>query len=317
MAPPPSFNQFSTAPIYNTKAVARDTTVPPDTFRAWERRYGIPRPQRTAGGHRLYSERDIAIIRWLRDRTAEGVNISHAVMLLNNVLGDEPQLPSEAESRALDRMTDELTTALTSFDSLRGERIVSEAFALYPFEQVLLELIQPTMVEVGERWHRGEINIAAEHFTTEFIRRKLAGLLNVFDNSSQRETIIVGCAPKEQHDLGVMFISLFLMRRGWHVVYLGPQMPLADLIRTVETVKADMVCLSASTAETATLMLEVAEALQERFPNVRFGYGGRIFNINPELTDRMPGTFLGSDGRAIVDTVAAVLSRNVTSSYGD
>ena len=86
MAQPPPLAQFSTAPVFNTKAVARETGVPADTFRAWERRYGMPRPQRTPGGHRLYSERDIAIIRWLRDRTDEGVNISHAVLLLTNTL---------------------------------------------------------------------------------------------------------------------------------------------------------------------------------------------------------------------------------------
>ena len=86
MAQPPPLAQLSTAPVFNTKAVALETGVPADTFRAWERRYGMPRPQRTAGGHRLYSERDIAIIRWLRDRTNEGVNISHAVLLLANTL---------------------------------------------------------------------------------------------------------------------------------------------------------------------------------------------------------------------------------------
>src|SRR6476661_3974138 len=81
---PCMFERLSAEPIYNTRAVVRRTGVPADTFRAWERRYGVPSPQRTAGGHRLYSDRDIAIIRWLRDRTAEGINISHAVQLLQN-----------------------------------------------------------------------------------------------------------------------------------------------------------------------------------------------------------------------------------------
>src|ERR671929_2299579 len=91
--------QLSTSPIFNTKAVARETGVPADTFRAWERRYGVPRPQRTPGGHRLYSERDIAIIRWLRDRTDEGMNISHAVMLLaSTVMPEAATTPNEARA---------------------------------------------------------------------------------------------------------------------------------------------------------------------------------------------------------------------------
>jgi methanogenic corrinoid protein MtbC1 len=313
MAQPPSLAHLSTVPIFNTKAVARETSVPPDTFRAWERRYGVPRPQRTPGGHRLYSERDMAVIRWLRDRTNEGMNISHAVMLLASVIEEAQPAASNGEARALDRMVDELTVALTSFDSQTAERIVSEAFAIYPFEPVLLDLIQPTMIEVGERWHRGEINVAAEHYATEFVRRKLASLLNVFENNAQRETIVVGCAPQELHDIGVLFASLFLVRRGWHVVYLGPQVPLADLLETVQRVRPELVCLSASTVETAVLVQEVGQAIQRRFPNVRFGYGGRIFNHNPELCASIPGTFLGHDARELVDNVSMLMTRSATS----
>lgn len=313
MAQPPSLAQYSTAPVFNTKAVARETSVPPDTFRAWERRYGIPRPQRTAGGHRLYSERDIAIIRWLRDRTAEGMNISHAVMLLTSVLEEAEPASSHDGARSLENIAEELIAALTSFNSVQAERLTSEAFALYQFETVLLDLIQPVMVEIGERWHRGEINVANEHFATEFIRRKLASLINVFENSSYRETIVVGCAPGELHDLGALYVALFLVRRGWAVVYLGQQMPLLDLLETVRSVRADLVCLSASTLDTAMQLLEVARAIQKDTPNVRFGYGGRIFNQNPELRQKIPGTFLGADARELIDTVSSLLSSASTS----
>ena len=116
MEPPPSLVQLSATPIFNTKAVSIETSVPPDTFRAWERRYGVPRPQRTQGGHRLYSERDITIIRWLRDRTAEGMNISHAVLLLTNALEEDESLilPSATTTRSLDQMVSELSRSLIS-----------------------------------------------------------------------------------------------------------------------------------------------------------------------------------------------------------
>ncbi|HNP85871.1 MAG: B12-binding domain-containing protein [Chloroflexi bacterium SZAS-1] len=310
MGQPPSLGQLSTAPVFNTKAVSRETGVPPDTFRAWERRYGVPRPQRTAGGHRLYSERDMAIIRWLRERTDEGVNISHAVMLLSNTL-DEVAIEPEhnSESRAIDNLIEEFIQSLTEFDMLRAERLLSESFSLYPFEQVLLDLIQPAMIEVGERWHRGEINVAVEHFATQFVRRKLAGLMNVFEGSSHRSTIVVGCAPSELHDLGMLMASLFLVRRGWHVVYLGPQVPIVDLLETIKQVRPQLICLSASTMETATELAMVGRALHEAAPEVLFGYGGRAYNLNPEICPTMPGTFLGRDARELVDAVGNLLTR--------
>jgi methanogenic corrinoid protein MtbC1 len=310
MSQPPPLALLSTAPVFNTKAVARETGVPADTFRAWERRYGIPRPQRTPGGHRLYSDRDIAIIRWLRDRTNEGVNISHAVLLLTNML-DVPAatLPAGNDSaRAIEQLIDEVVGALVDFDSLRADQIMSEAFSIYPFEHVLLELVQPAMVEIGERWHRGEINVAVEHFATQFVRRKLAGLLSIFENTARRATAVVGCAPGELHDLGALLSALFLVRRGWHVIYLGPQVPLFDLLETVQSVKPTLVCLSASTMETALELIPVARALIETNPQVHFGYGGRVFNINPELRHSIPGIFLGQNARELVDTAGQLLS---------
>jgi len=306
MTPLPPLGQLSPTPVFNTKAVAYETGVPADTFRAWERRYGVPRPQRTAGGHRLYSERDIAIIRWLRDRTAESMNISQAVLLLASA--PSAAALADTEARGIARLIEELVTALTHFDAASADRLVSEAFALYPFEAVLLELIQPSMVQVGERWHRGEINVAAEHFATQFVRRKLCGLLNIFEDGT-RSTIVVGCAPGELHDLGALLAALFLVRHGWRVIYLGPQLPLTDLLETVRAINPDLVCLSASTAETAAQLIEVAQALREAFPQLNFGYGGRAFNINPELRALMPGIFLGHDARALVNTVTSMLAR--------
>src|SRR5215213_8623156 len=310
MAQPPPLAQLSTAPVFNTKAVARETGVPADTFRAWERRYGMPRPQRTPGGHRLYSERDIAIIRWLRDRTDEGVNISHAVLLLTNTL-DMAAITVPAgndEARALGQLINEIVQALMHFDSPQADQILSEAFSIYPFEQVLLELVQPAMVDIGERWHRGEINVAIEHFATQFVRRKLAGLLSIFEGSAHRAIVVVGCAPGELHDLGALLSALFLVRRSWHVIYLGPQVPLFDLLETIRSIKPFLVCLSASTMETALELLPVARGLTEAYPQVHFGYGGRIFNLSPELRNSMPGIFLGQDARELVATAGKLLA---------
>jgi MerR family transcriptional regulator, light-induced transcriptional regulator len=309
MAHPPPLGSFSDRPVFNTKAVARETGVPADTFRAWERRYGVPHPQRTAGLHRLYSDRDIAIIRWLRDRTAEGVNISQAVQLLTSAQESEPETAASV-ARPLQRLQEELLLAVTSFNTPYAERLVGEAFALHPFEAVLLDLLQPLMVEIGARWYRNELNVAAEHFASQFVRRKLAGLFNIFEGSAQRAAIIVGCAPEELHDLGALLIALFLMRRGRHVIYLGAQVPLVDLIAMAQALKPALVCLSASTTETALSLGAVAHALQDAAPDVLFGYGGRAFNANPELREGIPGIFLGQDARELADSVASLLLRS-------
>lgn len=305
---------FSNTPLYNTKAVAQETGVPADTFRAWERRYGVPRPQRTEGGHRLYSERDIAIIRWLRDRTAEGLTISQAIALMTS--GTETNLSwlntaVDTEPHTWERFNSRLVAALTDFDAVRAEQILGEAFALYPLDDVFLKLIQPTMVEIGEQWHEGKISVTAEHFATQFVRRKLASLFNTYNVKDGRGMILIGCAPTEQHDLGALLLSVFLVRHGWQVIYLGPEVPLSDLIDAIQRLQPDMVCMSAATTETALQLLEVGRtvtALPPPYP--RFGFGGRAFNLNPALAEKMPGVFLGKDAQEAVDTISDILNGN-------
>ena len=94
-----------TVPEYNTRAVEKLTGIPADTFRAWERRHGLPNPARTAGNHRLYSERDIAIVRALKQMTDDGISISHAVAIarrrIETTLVTEPAAETPSDSDCL------------------------------------------------------------------------------------------------------------------------------------------------------------------------------------------------------------------------
>lgn len=304
--------QFSNMPLYNTKAVAQETGVPADTFRAWERRYGVPHPHRTDGGHRLYSERDIAIIRWLRDRTAEGLTISQAIALMSN--GNDTNLSwlgtaVDTEPHSWERLNSQLLDALIDFDEKRAEKVLGESFALYPLDDVFFNLIQPTMIEVGEQWHQGKISVAIEHFATQFMRRKLSSILNTYSITEGRGLIIVGCAPGELHDLGTLLLAVLLVRHGWQVVYLGAQVPLKDLLETVEHLQPDMVCMSASTVETAVELVDVGRTVTRMSPSSPvFAFGGRAFNLNQALIAKVPGVFLGENAQEAVQTVSQILS---------
>src|SRR3712207_3874379 len=63
----------SLMPGLNIAALARRTGVAPDTLRKWEQRYGVLRPNRTAGGQRRYTEADVARVEWLRARDRKSV----------------------------------------------------------------------------------------------------------------------------------------------------------------------------------------------------------------------------------------------------
>lgn len=92
------FEHYSEVPTFNTKAVVQQTGVPAPTLRAWERRYKLIAPERANNTYRLYSQRDIALIRWLKERVDAGIAISHAVALFRHMY-EEYQRQAERDKK--------------------------------------------------------------------------------------------------------------------------------------------------------------------------------------------------------------------------
>ena len=79
-----------------------------------------------------------------------------------------------------------LLDALLLFNEHEAEQVLASAFALYPIEHVGEYVIVPTMVEIGERWHRGELSITREHYATSYLMQRLGAILRVVPNGLQR-----------------------------------------------------------------------------------------------------------------------------------
>jgi DNA-binding transcriptional MerR regulator/methylmalonyl-CoA mutase cobalamin-binding subunit len=304
--------QHADQPIYNIKAVVQKTGIPADTVRAWERRYGVPMPRRTETGRRLYSEQDIAAIRWLRERTASGMTISQAIQQLRS-LGTgalaEPAPLRDHGPRNPDALARELIAALLRFDERSATAISEEAFALYRIEEVFVQIFVPMLVEIGERWHRHEATVAQEHFASHFVERRLSSLFQASLPLAGRGTIVIAGAPEEQHELGIMMLAVFLVRRAWDVVYLGANVPTADLLQTIGQVQPALVCLSASNDRTAHLLSAAAKAIIHLpAPRPLVAFGGVPFNHDEHLRAQIHGHFLGTnaeEGAARVEQLLA------------
>lgn len=301
----------SDRPTYNTAAVEQRTGLRPATFRAWERRYGFPKPRRLPGNQRLYSDQDMAAIRWLQRRTDEGLSISHAIRLLQDRLSETAANVAPAEAlagRPPVQLADELLRALIAFDSPAAESVLNEAFAMYRVEEVCEQVIEPTLVEVGERWHRGELTVATEHYATSFIRRKLFALFNVYETGRGRGLIFTACAPEEWHEVGVLMVSLFLVRHGYKVSYLGASLAPAGLAETLRHHRPDIVLISATSEETAEHVQDIADVidgLQE--PRPLLAYGGRGFD-DESFRQSMPGMYLGPSASSAVEIIGQIIA---------
>lgn len=307
---------ISTTPTYNLKAVIKETGIAADTLRAWERRYGLPMPDRTPGGHRLYSQRDIEIIKWLIEKQGEGLSISNAVDLWNELTasGQDP-LPAPSQqlvtlsSANLDVIRKSWLDACLVFDENNAEQVLNQAFATHPLETVCVEVLQRALNEIGEMWYQAKATVQQEHFTSALAQRRLDALISAAPPPTRPYSILIGCTPGEQHIFVPLLLTLLLRRRGLKVVYLGANVPIQRFNETLQTVKPHLVILSAQQLQTANDLRETAAYLNAS--GGRVAYGGRIFNLLPELRNRIPAHFLGGSLQEAIQSVETLLTSDI------
>lgn len=306
-------------PAFNLKAVVRETGLKPDTIRAWERRYGLPKPRRTAGRHRLYSQRDIDLLKWINARQHEGLSISRIVDLWKN-LEAEGKDPLQAVSHGVLRQAGplgdvgELATlrrdwiqACLNFDEPRAEQTATQAFALFPVNSVVLDVLVRGLAEIGEAWSRGEVAVQQEHFASALVERRLQALIAGSPAPTRPEHLIVACPPKEQHTVSLRVINLFLRRQGWDVIDLGANVPLDRLETMLIAVRPQLVIAAAQYLLTAQTLQALALALTRL--KIPLAFGGRVFNQQPTLRQHIAGHFLGEDLSELPSAVQGILHR--------
>ena len=313
-------SEFNKTPTYNLKVVIRETGLKADTLRAWERRYGLPNPQRTAGGHRLYSQYDIEMIKWLIARQDEGLRINHAIEMWRNFeqAGQDPFLAMPAEGtvmpaishpdlsgKVLEEIKEDWVDACLAFDEPRAENILAQAFARYPVETVCLEVLTDGLSQIGGLWYSGKTTVQQEHFASALAVRRLNALLAAAPTPTRNGKILSACPPGEEHIYPLLLTTLFLRLRGWNVIYLGANVPVDKLETALQSAGPDLVISSAQQLITAASLSQVAKLLQEK--EVPLAYGGLIFNLLPDLQEKISGHFLGQSLAEGVDKIEQLL----------
>jgi DNA-binding transcriptional MerR regulator/methylmalonyl-CoA mutase cobalamin-binding subunit len=229
----------ATLPI---RTIASLTGVNPITLRAWERRYGLIRPSRTAKGHRLYSQRDADQIRRVVSLVEGGVPISQVRQLL-----DAEVKPSKAITRGPWRAyLDRMLAAVSRFDELTLDRIYDEALSLHSIESITQHLILPLLAEIGQKWQKLAGAVAEEHFFCTFLRNKLGARLLHRMRYAEGPRVLAACAPGEQHEIGLLLFALKANEVGLRVVLLGADLPFDEVALAQRRSMSDAVVISSS-----------------------------------------------------------------------
>jgi methanogenic corrinoid protein MtbC1 len=249
-------------PSLNIAALTKRTGVPQDTIRKWEQRYGVLKPERTAGGQRRYTELDVARVEWLKARLGEGYRIGEAASLLG--AGDRVPL-SNIDLR------NEIVDATLRSDVAGLGNLVEQTLSLSTLQEAFFDVLAPALIDVGTRWEAGEISVAQEHLASSTVRSAMQRLL-ADARAGVRGVAVLACVPGERHEIGLLMFAVLLRAEGWQVAYLGADTPVADAVELARNLGATALCFSAGTSQGA---LELDAKLEHVPSHTTVVVGGR------------------------------------------
>lgn len=286
---------------YRIKSVAALTGLSSSTLRAWERRYGLLSPSRTASGYRLYTDEDVARLTRIKSLLDNGFKISEAISLLER---EAPLLtPSDVSPQLLEEIRSELRETLFALDR-SGANCVAERLAALTYERRLDEVLLPILREVGDCWARGDASIAQEHFVSAFIREKLIGMLHELDSgTSQGAEAVCAGVPGEAHEMGLLAAAIHLSLRGWRVIYLGLDLPYKELETVLAARRPALLCTSLMRPRSPQEYSEIAHRLDAIAPEPTLVViGGRDISV-PDHGELSPRLRLAQDIPALLGSL--------------
>ena len=240
---------------YPIRAVARLTGLSIDTLRAWERRYDAVVPSRNERG-RIYSDADVARLQQLGALVKRGHAIGTIASLsekgLAKVLKRDEALAAAPSESAVVADVESMTSALDRYDLATIESILNRHAVVLPPRDLVFAVVLPLLREVGRQWAAGTLRPAHEHLVSASVRSVLGSLLRATSRPDASPKVVFATPPGERHELGLLSAALLTASAGYGALYLGPDLPAADVAHAAAAAGARVVVISATTQGAVT-----------------------------------------------------------------
>lgn len=257
-------------------ALSRACGIPAETLRTWERRYSFPAPVRKPSGHRLYQVSAIPRLRRIAQAVAQGRragDVIHANERELEAILESPSLRSRSTPRGSEAQTlspevelRDCLHAIESFDAPTLTHRLLLGWARLGPVPFLERLIGPLLRSVGDAWQEGRLEIRHEHFLSERVGDLLRSLRLPFEASAHGPIMVLATPPGEAHNLGLEMAALVLAQAGVRVLYLGTEVPLAEIAAVAMDRRAAAVALSLSANYEGARRDEALRALRALLP---------------------------------------------------
>lgn len=312
---------------FRIHVVAEMTGVPEPTLRAWERRYNIPRPERTSSGYRLYSQHEVEQVRAMLAACERGMSASEAANWVRSRTAQGPSEPqpgasatrAAASTDSFARIRGELRQAVEAMDDVALEQALRRVMFVGDAPTILEAIIKPTLIEIGAAWHSGEVTVAQEHFASQKFNAVLRDLLRLSAPatvSRNGRRVLLAAFADDEHEMGLLGFAIHLGSWGIPHVYLGARTPPAAIQNGIQQVRPSLVALSITAAPTAARARELVDEYASacRVSDVPWLVGGSAVASIADLVQARGGLIAPESPEGLRAMVERALSRSKTTS---
>lgn len=260
----------ATHTLLSISDVERETGVPKETLRVWERRYDFPQPERDRNGERLYPAPQVQRLRLVKRLLDLGYRPGKVMHMESDELS-ELAAKAGAQAPAPNAEDPELRHCLML---IKGHKMheLRQRLAQNQLQLGLLrfvtELVAPLTTVVGDAWGAGELAVFEEHLFAETLQGVMRNAIFTANqqighaNASPR--IVLTTVPQERHGMGLLMAEALFALEGAHCVSLGVQTPLAEIVQAAKAHNADIVALSFSSVMSPRAAVDNVVELQTR-----------------------------------------------------
>ena len=299
-----------TLPGHPIAVVAERTGLSRDVLRVWERRYGAVDPTRSAGGQRRYSDEDVARFRLLAAATSHGRTIGLVARMttpqLEELVAEDaaarPTTQGRAPTDAHAAHAAIVETALELSRALDGnglDRALRHVIANHGVPQFIEEIVPGLMHRIGDEWAAGRLTIAHEHIASAAV---LAILLDTARSARElpgAPRLLVATPTGEWHAVGAALVAAAAALDGWSLVYLGVDVPAADIVAAARASGVRAVALSVVRASNPV-------ALEHELRAVRAGLPPDVPLIVGGAAARQMSSVLSKSSVVVCDSIRAM-----------
>ncbi len=260
---------------YSIKDLEELSGIKAHTLRMWEKRHGIIKPKRTKTNIRYYSDDDLKRILNIAILNRHGIKISHLARLSSEEIKEKVMHLTNETPDAFTQI-ENLIIAMLELDDVKFKKILGDSIMKMGFESTLIHVMYPFFEKTGFLWQTGSIIPAQEHFVSNLLRQKLIVAIDGQESSVKQsaKNFVLFLHEEELHELGLLFYSYLIKKRGHRVIYLGQIVPMDNLTHIVSIRKVDFFITTFSRGIPKNKLQNYLVKMSHTFPRQKIFFSG-------------------------------------------